>query len=271
MSRNRSVMSASKAKKSSKSIGKVNYSYCSQPCPDEMRVTLRYAQTNDAIASVGISSQTFALNDVFDPDYTGVGQQPAFYDEWCAIYNRWVVAECDYDVAVTSRTVSGRLSVAAAPTNQSAFIPATFEAASSLRYAKSAETTGGGPTVHIRGTVNMGNLYGVPDYAIESDDSYAGAVSASPARRMLLAVVAETSGSSDALSWTIVLKYRVRFLQPRVAALSLTSRSPAATAAVAPHFSTHTCGGPRQVEPKLSVVEPFPPKSEDGGCRLCQH
>jgi len=220
-----------KAQKSQKTIGAVRYSYNSNPVPDEMRVALRYTETLDANASAGIYVYSYGANDVYDPNVTGVGAQPAYYDQWCGLYNRWVVPELEYDVAVTSRTVSGRLSVAVAPTGSSSFAPATFEAASSMRLAKAAETTGGGPTVHIRGRISMSKLYGVPDYAIEADDNFAGSVNASPNRRMLLTIACETSGASDALSLTIVLKFKTRFYQPLVASQSLHSRAPAASAA----------------------------------------
>jgi len=237
----------------------VKYTYNSQPVPDEERVTLRFPITLDANASVGIYTYDLALNDIYDPDITGVGAQPAYYDQWCGLYNRWVVPECEYDVAVTSRTVSGRLSVAAVPVTNTVSLPSSFENAAAMRYAKSKETTGGGPTVHIRGAVNMAKLYGVPDYTIEADDAFAGATTASPNRRLVLRVACETSGSSDALSLTIILKYKVRFFSPIVYQLSLRSRPPAAEAAAdSPH--TFTRGGTHDPRPALKpeTDEPYP-------------
>ena len=126
-----------------------------------------------------------------------------------------------------------------------------------MRYAKSKETTGGGPTVHIRGTVNAASLYGVPDFAIESDDAFQGAKTASPSRRLVLRVACETSGSSDSLSLTIIMKYKVRFYQPIVAQLSLMSRPPAAEAAVdQPH--TYTRGGTHDARLRPETDEPYP-------------
>lgn len=237
--------------------GIVQYSYNSNPVPDEQRVTIRYSDTLDATAAVGFYSYLFALNDIYDPDVTSTGSQPPYYDEWTALYYRWVVTECEYDVAVTSRTVSGRLSVAAAPCTAVSLVPGSFEAASGLRYAKCVETTGGGPTYHIKGKLKLNKLFGVPDYAIESDDNFAGAVGGSPNRRMVLAIVAQTSGSSDALSLTVVMKYKVRFYQPYPSALSLTSRSPADMSADLPVGCTVTRPGPaRCLRSKPAPVAP---------------
>ncbi len=229
---------STKAQKSKKTIGAVRYSYNSQPVPDEARVTLRYTETLDANASVGIYVYSFGANDIYDPNITGTGAQPAYYDQWCGLYQAWLVPELEYDVAVTSRTVSGRLSVAVAPNTSTSYSPANFDAASSLRMAKAAETTGGGPTVHIRGRVSMAKLYGVPDYAYEADDNFSGSINASPNRRLPLTIACETSGASDALSLTVVLKYKVRFYRPLVASQSLHSRVPAAIAAAPSHCCT---------------------------------
>lgn len=260
----------SKAGKKSTKTGIVRYSYNSNPVPDEERVTIRYTDTLDATATVGFYSYLFALNDIYDPDVTSTGSQPPYYDEWSALYNRWVVPECEYDVAVTSRTVSGRLSVAVAPVTAASLVPANFEAASSIRYAKAAETTGGGPTYHIKGKVNIAKLYGVPDYVPESDDQYAGSINNSPTRRCVLAIVAQTSGSSDALSLTVVLKFKVRFFQPYPAALSLSSRSPADMSADLPVGCTVTRPGlarcRRSRPPEAPSVEEKPVAHKEDLC-----
>jgi hypothetical protein len=246
---------ASKARQSKPAIGQVRYSYCSQPVPDELRSTLRYVDTVDATASVGIHAYQMAVNDVYDPDITSAGNQPAYYDELNAIYNRWVVTECEYDVAITSRTVSGRMSTAVVPVTATSLVPTTFENASVLRYAKTADTTGGGPTYHIKGRVKVCDLYGIPDYQVEADDAFQGAGTASPNRRCVLAIITQTSGSSDALSLTISLKYKVRFFQPSVASLSLAA--PAASAALLhPTTVTRTAPEAAPIEEKNPVCGP---------------
>lgn len=209
--------SSNKSKRSP--LASVQYSYCSNPVPDELRVTLRYADPNDATASGGLYNYVYTTNDVYDPDVTGVGTQPAFYDELTAIYNRWVVTECEYDVAITCRSAGGRLSVAVAPST--GFNPTTYLAAADMRYAKTGEATYGGPSVHIRGTIDNAKLFGVPGYAYESDDALQGSTSASPSRRLNLCICCDTNGASDVFTITTVLKYKVRFFQSRISSTSL--------------------------------------------------
>jgi len=194
----------------------------SQPCPDEMCVTLRYSDTIDTTASVGlIGAYRYAQNDVYDPDISGVGNQPVCFDEWNALFTRWCVVESSCDVSVTSRATSNRFSVALVPVPASGSYPASYDAASEMRYAKSVTTTGGGPTYHLRSKISTAQLFGVPPYAIEADDNFSGTNASGPTRQAAWIVVGETSGSSDAVSITVVLKYRVRFWVPRVIATSL--------------------------------------------------
>ncbi len=58
--------------------------------PDQKRVTLRYTEQISMTSTTGaITSQTFRGNSPFDPNQTGTGAQPANYDDWTAIYNKY--------------------------------------------------------------------------------------------------------------------------------------------------------------------------------------
>lgn len=231
------------------------FSYCSQPFQDEQRVTLRYLVTSDQIASVGAASYIVAQNDVFDCDVTSTGVQPLGFDQWAAIYARYVVLESSIDVAITSRTVSGRLSVAVAPNVNTTSLPLSFEACAGMRYARTGETTGGGPTVHLRQKIRTCDLFGVPPYAIESDDNFAAATTTNPNRRAAWAILCETSGSSDALSLTIALKYKVRFWTPNIVALSVSKFGPISALAALPARVTDS---PTALPTPIPQPEPRP-------------
>jgi len=62
------------------------------PVPPKMRSSLRYTeQINIAIPSTASTSYTYAANSMFDPNVTGVGHQPAGFDQLMLLYNRFCV------------------------------------------------------------------------------------------------------------------------------------------------------------------------------------
>jgi len=195
-----------------------------QPFFDEVYATLVYTQTLTLNASVGYYGTQLTQNDVYDPDFAGVGSQPYGFDQWMSIYSRFTVVESEMTCRATSRTVSGQLEVAVVPIPTTSPIPASFEAAACMRYAKSVTTTGGSEPKVIRSSVDSATLLGVPSYAVIGDPNYSGSNSSSPPFRTLWCVVCETSGSSDSFSLTLTCRYRVRLWLPFPVALSAVRR-----------------------------------------------
>lgn len=64
-----------------------------QPVPSAYRTQMAYANVRNVVeAAAGAGAfQTFALTNLFDPDYTGVGFQPVSFDQWSQMYNRFRV------------------------------------------------------------------------------------------------------------------------------------------------------------------------------------
>lgn len=62
------------------------------PFPTNYVCKLRYSQVLPLTSGVGSwGYQRFQLNNLYDPDYSGVGHQPRGYDEITAIYQRYLV------------------------------------------------------------------------------------------------------------------------------------------------------------------------------------
>ncbi len=195
-------------------------------------MTLQYTATVDATSSAGVvAARRYALNDVYDPDITGTGSQPLGFDEWTSIYTRFVVVSSKIEVISTSRTVSGRLSIAVFPVSVSTVYPIDYVSGSEMRYARTCATTGGGPSPRIIIKKTTASIMGVPDYAIQSDVDYSGTSAQTPNRLAAWVITGETSGASDAYSLTVRLSYKVRFWIPKIVSTSISLRSPAAAAA----------------------------------------
>lgn len=60
--------------------------------PRTLRVKLKYHETVAFSSATGaVSSNIFRLNSLFDPNETGVGGQPMYYDQLAAVYGKYVV------------------------------------------------------------------------------------------------------------------------------------------------------------------------------------
>ena len=60
--------------------------------PKEACTTLKYSQTFSLTSTTGsLAYQVFTANGLYDPDITGAGHQPFYYDQLSALYNHYTV------------------------------------------------------------------------------------------------------------------------------------------------------------------------------------
>jgi hypothetical protein len=60
--------------------------------PDQLRCTLRYSDAGvQFTGSISPASQVYRMNSLFDPDLTGSGSQPEYFDQLSACYGQYVV------------------------------------------------------------------------------------------------------------------------------------------------------------------------------------
>jgi len=80
-----------------------NRAYNSNPFPPKLYNTLRYSEqvilnTSDSLNGCG--SYVFSCNNLYDPNYTGTGHQPLYYDQLTGIYNHWTVISSKITIVV---------------------------------------------------------------------------------------------------------------------------------------------------------------------------
>lgn len=80
--------------------------------PDIYKTKLKFADTYH-LTSTSFDNQIFRANSLNDPDFTGVGIQPRFYDQITAIYDKYLVMGCKMRVEVInqSTTVPARVGI----------------------------------------------------------------------------------------------------------------------------------------------------------------
>lgn len=193
--------------------------------PQKMFARLRYAETFVLDPLIGsFSSFVFVANDIYDPNLTGIGHQPSYYDQMTEIYTKWVVVGSKIRVKYNSTTLNN-------------IIPARFA------ILKSEDPTPLAPysdTDHMLESNLMGkfktvgNLYSANDRRPDATASYdakkdlklrdyqdnadiVGKITTSVNRRFYYTCAALSIGGNDpgALVFTAVIDYVVQFFEPR--------------------------------------------------------
>lgn len=60
--------------------------------PERLSNTLKYAETVDlTLSGAGGANYAFRCNGIYDPNSTGTGHQPLYYDDLTSIYDHWTV------------------------------------------------------------------------------------------------------------------------------------------------------------------------------------
>lgn len=106
------TVASTKSRKKYKTPAKVKF--YRTPFPPQLFNQLRYADLKTFTFGAGFYAHNFRANGMYDPDQTGTGHQPLYYDELTAIYNHWTVLKAkikityigneDYDLILTLGT-----------------------------------------------------------------------------------------------------------------------------------------------------------------------
>lgn len=72
---------------------------------DQCYVKLKYAEELHVYDSIShLMNYTFRGNSCYDPNYTGIGHQPMYYDQYSLIYNRYRVMGCKIKVNLINKS-----------------------------------------------------------------------------------------------------------------------------------------------------------------------
>jgi len=76
--------------------------------PDRLITILKYSESYTFNGSAAPAAQQWTVNSAFDPNNTGVGHQPSFYDTFSAIYARYFVRAFKVDISVNNHATYRR-------------------------------------------------------------------------------------------------------------------------------------------------------------------
>lgn len=176
------------------------------PLPPRLPACLRYGDQQLLTAATNYTGYTYRGNSWFDPDQTGTGSQPNFFDQLASMYQKYRITRFHFEVSVSSRTGTGG-QVTVVPSNATTHTTwGSSNAAAGYPLAKTATFGGSGaPPCILRGTVNVGDVYGVPLSTVMSDPNFVALVSANVGNSVYFAVCIDTAGATDTVQLGVVL------------------------------------------------------------------
>lgn len=180
-----------------------------QPFPQRYISKMKYSETF-ALNSLNGYTFAFNLNSIFDPNRTGIGHQPYGHDTLQALYNRYRVIACTWNLSFYSGGSVCR--VATLPLNE-AFTPTSVTNVSEVcenPRSRWAIQIPGGNTKIIRGKVYLPNLVGRTKAQYMADDRYQAQFGASPGEFAILNIIGgDISDAGTNIQCTITLQYTV--------------------------------------------------------------
>jgi hypothetical protein len=185
--------------------------FLQQQVPDTTLIKMVYSDYRVLAAAAFQASYVYKINSCFDPDFSGVGGQPAGFDQWKTLYQQYRVMACD--VKVHCCALAGAALCTVTPSTSST-VSSSADEQIGLRRARGALANVGGQVAKMNSLVRMSDIFGVPDSSVLDNDNYAGAVTSSPNSAVYARVECETSGATDSVMVWVVLTMYTRFEKP---------------------------------------------------------
>ncbi len=152
--------------------------------PDQIRVSLVYEDLIQ-VSTVTNSyyTQIFRGNSLFDPDLTGIGHQPRYFDQYAAIYNKYKVYSSKIELFAANGSAVAPVALCVLPLTDQQTSTLWYQAAEMPR-AKSAKhliPIGYRYPVELDHTITTNEIIGLQPGQI-NDEDYGALVTGSPAQ-----------------------------------------------------------------------------------------
>lgn len=205
-----------KRPKSQRQVAKVSF-WEAAAFPVMMEAAFKYTQLfNQLEAAVGAGTQqVFNLNSMFDPDATGVGHQPLYYDQLLTVngpYQRFRVTRAKLRITVTNISANpvvfgtylqsgpvdypSRELLCEKPMSKRVFLP----------------QSGGGPVTRtLTYDVPIEKVFGISRERLLADDVYTGIYNANPSQLALCIIMTYAQPGAGVVAQTSVA-YECEFI-----------------------------------------------------------
>lgn len=191
--------------------------------PDTYTCYMTYA---DQFQFSGAEAHThvWRMNSVFDPDYTGVGHQPRYFDQMAALYNRYRVDACKAIIRINNRTSnSGIVALLTADNTNSAYpLLTALELPHRSKVLNLSQSTAGAASGTISQWFSPRKVTGVSPSTYKGDQRFQAIYSVNPSEAIGIGLTLESTDNSTNISAsaTVQLIYRVTWFDRQAVAAS---------------------------------------------------
>lgn len=148
----------------------------------------RYSETfqldNTGSATIPAYHQ-FRLNSVYDPNYTGTGHQPYYYDQMAALYNYYCVYGCVVEIEAGTETTTSTCLLAFSPTLDGG-TPMDADILKERPQSRWATLDAGGEAKTLSKYYRIASLFGRTKRQLLSDDTFASPKGGNPGKTVYL-------------------------------------------------------------------------------------
>lgn len=161
-------------------------------------------------ATTAVGNLLVAGNSAFDPDKTGSGHQPLYFDQLTTLYTRYRIRESQILISISQATQASLVSLT--PTIDST-TPANLQDAEETPYNMVMINPTTVYANSLSNTMDTSTIWGVPPSTITSDDLYQALVSTDPTRIWYWKIQTTTyDGTTNMDLWLNVrVEYSIEF------------------------------------------------------------
>lgn len=169
--------------------------------------------------------RNWSMSSLFDPDASGGGSQPTYFDQYGAFYLRYLVYGCKVEWTVSASSASTNLyhpQICMVPYLSTASpLYTTIKGAMQSKYAKYRTIIPGQNVVKLKSYFHLPKLWGASSSQYKDDD-YAAVISSSPTLNTYVQLWIQNQDASATITFgsQVKLTYYCKFYQNRVIDIS---------------------------------------------------
>lgn len=190
---------------------------------DSVYARLTYVEKFSITVASPIAQYVFRGNSCFDPNYTGTGHQPLYYDQYSAIYNKYRVLGSSIRVDVVNHSIDSAAHFAVFPSTDTQTFTSMSQVMEQGR-AKSPKIiplSQFGPMPIIKSYCSSRKALGLTKVQM-GDDTVAALIGANPSQVWYWNIVTESTTSTIDIDQIFIVKltYYVQFFDRSIVAES---------------------------------------------------